>query len=72
VYDIKYWPRDERRGGMVVGGTNRRFVDTVAVDVSMAAPDAPAEAGPPAALGAPYKWAQKGIPLLENSNNGYT
>ena len=72
VYDIKYWPRDARRGGMVVGGTNTRYVDVVAVDVSMAAPDAPAEAGPPPALGAPHKWAKTGVPLLEVANNGYT
>lgn len=34
VYDIKYWPRDARRAGQLVGGTNQRFVDVVQYDVT--------------------------------------
>lgn len=72
VYDIKYWVRDARRGGMVVGGTNTRFIDVASVDVgpaAVAAEAAPAEAPP--AVGAPYRW-KKRVPLLDNPNNGYT
>lgn len=72
VYDIKYWVRDARRGGMVVGGTNTRFIDVSSVDVGPAAVAAEAApAGAPPAVGAPYRW-KKRVPLLDNPNNGYT
>ena len=33
VYDIKYWTRDTKREGMLVGGTNKKFKEVTWVDV---------------------------------------
>lgn len=72
MYDIKYWPRDARRGGMVVGGTNTRFVDVASVDVGPSAVAAEAApSGPPPMVGAPHRWTKRSA-LLDNPNNGYT
>ena len=56
----------------MVGGTNTRFIDAVAVEVGPGAPSAveAADAAPPA-VGAPYRWRTKSA-LLDNPNNGYT
>ena len=69
IYDIKYWPRDERRAGQLVGGTNRRHVEEVKYDVTAA--DEKFDAAPVFAVGKPHRWGKK-VPLLEYPNNGYT
>jgi hypothetical protein len=68
VYDIKYWTRDTRRAGQVVGGTNKLHIVVSAVDPAV--PDPALENGP-AVPGKPYKWSSRS-PLLDAPNNGYT
>lgn len=69
IYDIRYWPRDEKRAGQVVGGTNRRFVEETSYDVTAA--DEALDGAPAYTVGQPRKWSKK-VPLLEYPNNGYT
>ena len=69
IYDIRYWPRDERRAGQVVGGTNKRTVEETSYDVTAA--DEKFDAAPVFAVGKPHRWGKK-VPLLEYPNNGYT
>jgi hypothetical protein len=69
VYDIKYWVRDTRRAGQVVGGTNQLHMEVSKIDVS--APDPALEEAGPAVPGKPYVFSARS-PLLETPNNGYT
>ena len=69
VYDIKYWVRDTRRAGQLVGGTNRLHMETTAVDVTAA--DPALDAAGPAVPGKPYTFTARS-PLLDAPNNGYT
>jgi len=69
IYDIKYWPRDARRAGQVVGGTNKRHVEESRYDVTAA--DEKFDAAPVFAVGKPHRWGKK-VPLLDYPNNGYT
>ncbi|CAL8461889.1 g1420 [Coccomyxa elongata] len=69
VYDIRYWVRDKRREGQLVGGTNKKHMVTYEVDVTEKTQLSDSE--PPPAIGAPYKWKKKSS-LLDYDNNGYT
>jgi hypothetical protein len=68
VYDIKYWTRDTRRAGQLVGGTNKLHIEVTAVDP--AAHDPALENGP-CVPGVPHKWSPR-TPLLDAPNQGYT
>lgn len=73
VYDIKYYSRDTRREGMLVGGTNKKKTVRYELDVT-ARDDTPT---PVADLtpGRPWRpstgW-NKRKNLLDYDNNGYT
>jgi len=69
VYDIKYWTRDTRRAGQLVGGTNKLHIEVSAVEVG--APDQALDAAGPAVPGKPHVWTPRS-PLLDAPNNGYT
>ncbi len=69
VYDIKYWTRDTRRAGQLVGGTNKLHIEVSSVEVG--APDQALDAAGPAVLGKPHVWTPRS-PLLDAPNNGYT
>ncbi|EIE25146.1 hypothetical protein COCSUDRAFT_52776 [Coccomyxa subellipsoidea C-169] len=69
VYDIRYWVRDIRREGQLVGGTNKKHMVKYQVDVSERTQFSESEPAP--AMGTPYKWKKKSN-LLDYDNNGYT
>lgn len=69
IYNIKYFDRDTRREGMLVGGTNKTHLVTKEMQLVEVTRD-PIEGLPPRP-GKPYKWG-KPIPYLEFENNGYT
>ncbi|KAK9819806.1 hypothetical protein WJX72_002645 [[Myrmecia] bisecta] len=70
VYDIKYYTRDTRRAGQLVGGTNKLHMVTRQYDVTAKDPALEGSELPPT-LGKPYKWGKR-THLLDFENNGYT
>lgn len=69
VFDIKYFPRDSRREGMLVGGTNvteliREVRDPTTITVQQ--PE-----GLPPRPGSRHRWS-KPMPYLTEENGGYT
>jgi len=73
VYDIKYYSRDTRREGMLIGGTNKK--KTVRYELDVTARDDVATAVEDLTPGRPWRpgtgW-NKRKNYLDNDNNGYT
>merc|ERR1711977_144998 len=70
VYDIKYWPRDTKREGMLVGGTNKKFKEVTWVDVGPSVQAEQVVAQPPS-VSAYRTFKVNRRPLLEVTNDGY-
>eukprot|EP00884_Botryococcus_braunii_P021803 jgi/Botrbrau1/8306/Bobra.0251s0032.1 len=70
VLDIKYYVRDSRRQGQLVGGTNKKHEVTYKYDATAPDPDLEGSELPPT-VGKPYKWGKR-VSLLDFPNNGYT
>lgn len=73
VYDIKYYSRDTRREGMLVGGTNKK--KTVRYQLDVTAKDDTPVAAADLTPGRPWRPAtgwNKRTALLDYENNGYT
>ncbi|KAK9843093.1 hypothetical protein WJX74_006861 [Apatococcus lobatus] len=68
VYNTRYYPRDTRREGMLVGGTNKKHMVTYHVDPRE---DALEVSAVPPTAGVPHKWGKK-VGVTEYENNGYT
>mmetsp|Transcript_9744 Transcript_9744/g.25013 ORF Transcript_9744/g.25013 Transcript_9744/m.25013 type:complete len:138 (+) Transcript_9744:34-447(+) len=70
VYDIKYWPRDNKRDHIQVGGTGKKFQEVAWVDVGLSVKAQQAYLTPPEqSQYRPFKATRK--PLLEVTNDGY-
>lgn len=69
IYNIKYYDRDTRREGMLVGGGNKTHL--VTKEIHPVEPTRDPIDGLPPRPGKTHKW-NKPIPYLEFENNGYT